>query len=293
MRRLLWLALLLPLVVAAQTAVTVAPSDSIRSACLINGNSVWCPLALRGKTSAGMVVSATNAITGATLKPQVSMDGTNYVDTYFENPTNGSRTATLANADLAAGLTRAVVLSSGARFVRVGTSAWTSGTVTIAVTGTDTVGTSVTPMVEVKADGAYTAHTAGAFDGTHIDTQGRLAVRSDHWNPFVCRTSGQTTMVNSTCTPALPGGASTYHYVTGATLSNGPTAQTLKVIASTTTACGGSPTDVTSTVYLGVNSGAAMTYPNPIKIGQANSYLCCQGSGNTAASCTIVGYLAP
>jgi len=137
------------------------------------------------------------------------------------------------------------------------------------------------------------ALTTGNLSALTGDLQGRLMVRTNSQNPFVCRVSGQTTMVNATCTPALPGGASVFHYVTSVVMSNGPTAQTLKVLASTTTACGGSPTDVTSTVYLGVNSGAAMTFADPIKIGQANSYLCCQGSGNTAASCTITGYLAP
>jgi hypothetical protein len=294
MRRLLWLALLLPRLATAQTTVQVSPSDSIQSGCTFDTSGQSCTLPMRGKTTAALVVTAISSPTGWVMTPYVSMDGTNYnTTTFFEDPATLARTATLVNADLTVGKTRSIVLAGGTRFVRVLTSGTISGTVTIALTGTDTIDQTTTVVQEVKADGAYTAHTAGTYDTLHIDTQGRLMVRDDHWNPFVCRTNDQTTMVNSTCTPSLPGGSGVYHYVTGVVLSNGPTAQTMKVLASTTTACGGSPTDVTSTVYLGVNSGASLTFPQPIKIGQANSYLCCQGSGNTAASCTITGFLAP
>lgn len=288
--------LLLPALALGQTT-RVLPSDSYKTACVLDAANESCVLDLAGKLGAGMVITAVSSPSGITLTPQVSLahdcaDAT-YIATRFENPTLSSGTLTLVNADLAANVSRGIVIPQGTRCVRVKDTAWTSGSVTLTVTGTDALSSTRFLQNEVKGDGAYTAHTAGAFDGPHIDTQGRLVVRAEHWNPFVCRTNGQTTMVNATCTPAAPGGASTYHYVTGVVLSNGPTAQTMKVIASTTTACGGSPTDVTSTVYLGINSGAAMTFPNPVKIGQANSYLCCQGSGNTAASCTITGFLAP
>ena len=112
-------------------------------------------------------------------------------------------------------------------------------------------------------------------------------------NRFVCRGSGFTGLANLTCTPALPAGAGISFYVDSVLLSNGPTPQTLKVISSTTTACGGSPADVTSSVYLGVNGGAMLHFFTPIKTAQSNPYLCCQGSGSTAASCTVTGFYGP
>ncbi len=110
---------------------------------------------------------------------------------------------------------------------------------------------------------------------------------------FVCKVSGFTSTANMTCTPSLPPGTNLSHYVTTVLLSNGPVAQTLKVLSSTTTACGGSPADVTSTVYLGINGGAVINFTTPIKTASPNSYLCCQSSGGNAASCTVSGYLAP
>jgi hypothetical protein len=126
-----------------------------------------------------------------------------------------------------------------------------------------------------------------------VATDGALSMTPDRPGRFVCRVSGFTSLTNMTCTPSLPPASGTYHYVDSVMLSNGPTAQTLKVISSTVSGCASSTADVTSTTYLGVNGGGMLHFFTPIKTAASASYLCCQSSGGGAASCTVTGFLGP
>ena len=137
MRRLLWFALVVfPCLALAQTAVTVSTSDSIQSGCSLAANNATCTLPLRGKSTAGFVVTAISSPVLTTIA-ETSRDGTSWDQHWLVDVDSGDRSLTIVDGAHAVGTTRTIMLGGGIRFVRVRVSAYTSGSVTVAVTGTD------------------------------------------------------------------------------------------------------------------------------------------------------------
>jgi hypothetical protein len=138
MRRLVLFLGLLPALALAQSTVQVVPSDTIQSGCVLNATNAACQAPMRGKVGAAVLVTAVASPTGITLTPEVSADGTSWVATILADPATGTLITTIPNASLAVGYTRAVLVPQGMRFARVRASAWTSGSATVVVTGSDT-----------------------------------------------------------------------------------------------------------------------------------------------------------
>lgn len=162
MRRLSLALLLLPSLALGQTT-RVLPSDSVQSACVLNAANAACVLPLAGKMSAGMIVTAVSSPTGITLVSETSRDGTNWDSHGFADMDNGEVLTSIPNASLAVGFGKTLVLGGGDRYVRVRASAWTSGSATIALTGTDTI-----PSTPLFNDRTTTGCTIGADEATCV-----------------------------------------------------------------------------------------------------------------------------
>jgi len=134
--RALALLLLLPALALGQVNVTVQSADTIQSACNLAAANATCTVVTKGKSSVGFVQTANNAPSGVTILAEMSMDGTNYVGTYFDDPATGNKASSITTG-FAVGLSRSIIGVAGARFARVRMSARTSGDITITVTATD------------------------------------------------------------------------------------------------------------------------------------------------------------
>jgi hypothetical protein len=157
-KRLLLLALLWPALALGQ-ATRIITSDSTTSCTLGAANAV-CVLAMVGKTTAGFVTTAISSPTGMTLVNESSRDGTNWDGHPFEDMDNGDLTTTVPNASLTVGTGRTMVLGGGVRYARVRVSTWTSGSVTVAVTATDSLVTQNFTQVGNSSRPTYLACTA-------------------------------------------------------------------------------------------------------------------------------------
>jgi hypothetical protein len=240
MRRLLAAALLLllPRLAPGQTSVTVNTTDTIQSGCSLAAANATCVVPLRGKSSAGFVVTGTSSPTGITLSVEGSRDGTNWHARAFNDATTGACFTSIGNASLATGYGKAIVLGAGDRFVRVRNSAWTSGSVTVTVTGTDT------PQA-----------TCSAVDSA--------------WY-----TSGVVTATTLTQAIAAPSGTQSV-WITGVVMSASvasttTTDQQLRLKYGTGTNCG-TGTGTVVECFAGANGGCALTFSPPIKVAAANA----------------------
>jgi len=158
MRRVLSLLLLLPSLALGQTSVSVQTTDTIQSGCVLNAANVTCVVPLRGKTSAGFIVTAVSSPTGITLVAETSRDGTNWDgQPFFDMDTGEPFRNGIPNASLAVGFGKTIGLGGGDRFARIRVSAWTSGSATITVTATDSV-----PQVQGVAERSSGAVTFNA-----------------------------------------------------------------------------------------------------------------------------------
>lgn len=157
MRRLLVVVgLVLPALALGQTT-RVLPSDSVQSACVLNAANAACVLPLTGKSTAGFIVTAVSSPTGITLVSETSRDGTNWDSHGFADMDSGETLPSIPNASLAVGFGKTLILGGGDRYVRVRASAWTSGSATVAVTGTDTQ-----PLVKADVDRVVSGCVLGA-----------------------------------------------------------------------------------------------------------------------------------
>lgn len=107
-----------PYAIAVQSAAVTGSSVTINS-------SADCPQAtLAGRGGAGLVVAA--GTLAATLVPYVSADGTNWTATKFSDAA-GTLTADLVLTNPNSASLTAIVISGGARYVRVCSDSYTSG----------------------------------------------------------------------------------------------------------------------------------------------------------------------
>lgn len=159
MRRFILLLGLLPALAFAQTSVQVIPSDTITSGCVLNsasGAGSYCVASMRGKVGAGYLVTAISSPL-LTIVVQTSNDGTNWTTRKMIDTDTGDRTGSYVGAAIVVGLSKAISMSSGARFARVFVSAYTSGTATVAVTATDVTATDMDEVVGNSDKPTYVA----------------------------------------------------------------------------------------------------------------------------------------
>jgi hypothetical protein len=147
--RALALLLLLPSLALGQTAVKVFPVDTTQTGCSLGALNATCTVALTGKSSAGFVVTAVSSPTGITLAQESSRDGTNWDGHPFSDvSTGGDCITTIPNGSLAVGFGKTLVLGGGDRYARIRVSAYTSGSVTVAVAATDSMGPNICKSVD-------------------------------------------------------------------------------------------------------------------------------------------------
>jgi len=146
----------------------------------LNANMV---IALGGATSVGLTVTAISTPVGMVLTPYVSFDGgTNYIAVTFDNPA-GDKTSTMTNAELVAGAMRTVMLAGGATHVKVQATSWTSGSVTINLSATNTADSSVFFAASNNtANRPPATAQVGGWDGTNLralstNASGHLAIQ--------------------------------------------------------------------------------------------------------------------
>jgi hypothetical protein len=146
---------------------------------------------MKGKTTAGFLVTAISSPTGITLVNESSRDGTNWDAHPFLDMDSGGTITSVPNASLAVGFGKTLVLGGGVRFVRIRASAWTSGSATVVVTGTDAsadvnwvdkgaVATTTQPT-SISQSGGWVTTAAPSYSTTtlnalSLDTAGNLRV---------------------------------------------------------------------------------------------------------------------
>lgn len=106
--------------------------------------------------------------------------------------------------------------------------------------------------------------------------------------PFSCVISAAT--ADAVC-QASPG-AGLSLYISTVVVSNGGTAQTVRLITGTGTTCGTSTDVVVPLLNLAVNGTVDVTFGTPL-VTARNEDLCADISGTTAYSVVVSGFIAP
>jgi hypothetical protein len=125
-----------------------------------------------------------------------------------------------------------------------------------------------------------------------------LAVASGAWPEFrsptlqttrlACVISGAT--ADTVCQVAP--GAGLRFYVTDVVISNGATAQTVRIITGTGTTCGTSTDIVIPLINMPINGTVTIALQTPLQTA-LNEDICSDISGTTAHSVLISGYILP
>jgi hypothetical protein len=169
------------------------------------------------------------------------------------------------------------------------------------VAGTVAVGGTATHAVAVSGNpvqiGSYAESEAAALDSASVaegdisrekvDIEGRKLVRMDHPFTWFCTRDAQS--ASGVCQASVASG----YTIDLVELTNGPTAQNIKVVYGTGTTCGTGTTVIVPTTYLGVNGGAVIPmHMSPHRF-TGTVDVCCIISGSTAHSCMIRGHRGP
>ena len=228
MRRLLLALLLVPGLALAQ-ATSIVTTDTVQSGCVLNAANATCQVSMKGKTSAGFIVTAISSPTGIVLVQESSRDGTSWDAHPFADVSLRQCFSVVPNASLAVGYGKSLVLGGGDRFVRVRAAAWTSGSVTVSVNATDTIMADPCPS---GVDAGYVTSGVSTATGLILITGPQSCTGA--YAPWACCTAantGATCVVNLMSVVASASVASTtttdqmlnIKYGTGATCGTGTT----------------------------------------------------------------------
>jgi hypothetical protein len=139
--------------------VSVGSLDATVAATALGALNATVALAGVADVGYAMVITAISAPTGIVLTPEISCDGgTSWSATFFYDPTTQNIYATLDNTRpkaFAAGQQYKILCGSGVSNVRVRASAWTSGSVTVAIRSND-----MEPLVAVVRNQTSCTYTA-------------------------------------------------------------------------------------------------------------------------------------
>jgi hypothetical protein len=141
---------------ANTTPWLVKPAESLGTATALAALNSEISQALNGNLGVAAVITATATPSGIVLTPYVSYDGgTNWTLTQFFNSANGDAISTLSAFTV--GDAYSISAGDGATHVKVRTTSWTSGSITVRLSATNSQG-----LVNLKATAVHD-ETAGSF----------------------------------------------------------------------------------------------------------------------------------
>lgn len=154
-----------------------------------------------------------------------------------------------------------------------------------------TLGTSKGAVIEgiaVETDGTDPTSVSAEGDTAAVrtDRNRRMLVNGMHPNSFVLFEDHTSAQTNNQL-KAAPG-ANLSIYITDIIFSNGATAGSIKLVEDE----GGTPAQITQTVYMAINGGAVMNFTTPKRL-TANKSLGFTSTTVTTHSVEIHGYVAP
>ena len=141
---------------ANTTPWLIRPAEFLGTATALGALNAEYALALNGNSGAGVTITAISAPTGITLTPYTSYDGgTNWSVTQFFNSANGDAISTLTAFSV--GAAYSISSGDGATHVKVVATAWTSGSVTVRISASNSIG-----LVNLKSTAVHD-DPAGSF----------------------------------------------------------------------------------------------------------------------------------
>lgn len=141
---------------ANTTAWLVKPAESLGTATALGALNAEITQALNGNLGTAATITAVSTPTGIVLTPYASYDGgTNWITTQFFNSANGDAINTLSS--FAVGNAYSISAGDGATHVKVRATSWTSGSVTVRLSSTNSQG-----LVNLKATAVHD-DPAGSF----------------------------------------------------------------------------------------------------------------------------------
>ena len=141
---------------ANTTPWLVKPLESLGTATVLGALNAEITQALNGNLGAAGVITATAAPVGVTLTPYASYDGgTNWTVTQFFNSVNGDAINTLTA--FVVGDSYSISAGDGATHIKVRATGWTSGSVTVRLSATNSQG-----LVNLKSTSVHD-EAAGSF----------------------------------------------------------------------------------------------------------------------------------
>ena len=141
---------------ANTTPWLVKPAESLGTATALGALNAEITHALGGNLGAAVTVTATSVPSGIVLTAYASYDGgTNWTVTQFFNSVNGDAINTLST--FAVGDAYSISAGDGATHVKVRATSWTSGSVTVRISSTNSQG-----LVNLKASAVHD-EVAGSF----------------------------------------------------------------------------------------------------------------------------------
>lgn len=257
---------------ANTTPWLVKPVESLGTATALGALNAEIVQALNGNLGAGATITATATPVGVTLTPYASYDGgTNWTVTQFFNSVNGDVVPTLTAFNV--GEAYSLSAGDGATHVKVRATAWTSGSVTVRLSASNSQG-----LVNLKAtathddpvgtfiiqNGAYASSTTptAVANGDAVrlwaTTSGALNVSDGGGSITVDGTFWQTTQpVSGTVTANAGTGNFTVTQATAANL-NATVTGTVELGATSLAALENISVTVPGTVDLGTVSLTAL-----------------------------------
>lgn len=141
---------------ANTTPWLVRGAEYLGTATALSSLNASVSQALTGTSGVAMTITATSSPSGIILTPQVSYDGgTNWTTTQFFNSSNGDAISTINSFTV--GLAYSISAGDGATHVRVVATSWTSGSVTVRLSATNSAG-----LVNLKSTAIHD-EVAGSF----------------------------------------------------------------------------------------------------------------------------------
>lgn len=141
---------------ANTTPWLIKPAESLGTATALGALNAEISQALNGNLGTAATITATSTPSGIVLTPYVSYDGgTNWTVTQFFNSSNGDAISTLSSFTV--GAAYAISAGDGATHVKVRATSWTSGSVTVRMSSTNSQG-----LVNLKSTAVHD-EAAGSF----------------------------------------------------------------------------------------------------------------------------------
>lgn len=233
-----------------------------------------------------VVYLATSAATGS-IKPQLSVDGTTWMDSVFYAVPSRSGAGTSGGSNIAisanSGPDIKYILPGGAKYARVARNGAGTGTVDITLIASG-ISSDINAPLGLYSSQAADYATAGTYGSILLDTAGRLMVNPwgedpSRWWRYVSAAA----VTDTTVTLMVAADANQYHYLTSMCCSNTSATATVLEVENGSTA-------LVWSFYLGANSGFCHTFPNPPKVGKNSSLNFQAVTTGTSTRCAASGF---